>query len=403
MVSTLIRLVYFERALGANSKIVGILGPMVDSITLQVRAGQGGHGSSSVSHIKGQRHAKADGGDGGPGGSVYVRGDKNKTTLYDLASLHAVHAGNGGPGGPSLRHGVGGTDAYILVSLGTTVRYGESGVVLGDILEDGQTILVAHGGRGGRGNARFLRSTHQFERGSEAGSAGEEGIIQLDLSLIADVGIIGLPNVGKSTFLNSITNAKSATANYSFTTLNPSLGVFMPSGSSGRPLFLADIPGLIEGASIGKGLGHQFLRHVSRTRLLMQMIAADSSDIRKDFQVVSEELAAYSPELLEKHRILVITKIDTVSDSAQLRKQVAAIPELQGMSVYFIDGLHREGEVDDLMREVVARCEAAVSSEAPKPSEPAHISMRELPNRRMVFRGGMVPAVEEPLSATEGV
>jgi GTP-binding protein len=271
-----------------------------------------------------------DGGDGGDGGSCYLVGNLQLATLADLAYHVFYRAGKGGNGRGKNMHGARGESKEIQVPLGTDVYDVETGEPVGSVLEHGQRLLVARGGRGGRGNARFATSTHQAPREHEEGKPGEHRKLKLVLRLLADVGFVGLPNAGKSTLLKALTHAEPKIASYPFTTLSPNLGVLRDSYLS---FTLSDIPGIIQGAAEGKGLGLRFLRHIERTRLLVFVLAADEEPAAA-YQTLLAELGSYNPELLARPRIVVVNKMDLV-------KEKPSIPGEQEVS--YISALKKQG------------------------------------------------------------
>jgi GTP-binding protein len=269
-----------------------------------------------------------DGGDGGHGGSVYLAGNLHLATLADLAYHASYRAGKGGNGKGKNMHGAKGKDAEIKVPLGTDAYDSDTGKLIGSVLEHGARLLVARGGRGGRGNARFATPIHQAPREHEEGKPGEHRKLKLVLRLLADVGIIGLPNAGKSTLLKALTKAEPKIASYPFSTLSPNLGVLRDSYLS---FTLSDIPGIIEGAAQGKGLGLRFLRHIERTQLLIFVLAADE-DPTKAYETLLAELASYNPELIERSRLVVVNKMDLVERKPSIpgAKDVLYISALTG-------------------------------------------------------------------------
>jgi len=263
-------------------------------------------------HVKYQPNGGPDGGDGGHGGSIYLRGNHNYWTLLHLKYQRHVFAEHGGDGGRDKCHGTDGKDVYIDVPCGTVVYNAETGKYICDVTYDGQTVLLLKGGRGGLGNFQFRTSTNQAPRFAQPGEPMEELTIILELKLLADVGLVGFPNAGKSTLLSAVSSARPKIANYPFTTLEPSLGI-VPY-HDGQSFVMADIPGIIEGASEGKGLGLRFLRHIERNSLLLFMVPSDTNDIKHDYEVLLQELARFNPELLDKHRVLAVTKCDLLDD-----------------------------------------------------------------------------------------
>lgn len=282
----------------------------VDDIQLEVAAGKGGDGMVHFRREKFVPKGGPDGGDGGDGGSVIVEASVSYQTMADLASVHKIKAEPGKNGGPQRKSGHGGKDAVIHVPLGTQVLETATGELLADLVTAGERAVVAKGGKGGRGNWHFRSATNQTPEQFEPGTAGESRTISLKLKLLADIGLIGLPNAGKSSLLNRLAGTGAKVGAYPFTTINPNLGILR---GSDRDVILADIPGLIEGASAGKGLGHRFLQHVERCRVLVHCVAADSADPKGDYETVRQELAQYSPQLINKEEIIVITKSDLVS------------------------------------------------------------------------------------------
>ena len=280
----------------------------VDYVKIQCRSGKGGKGSMHLRHVKYQPNGGPDGGDGGRGGSIYLRGNHNYWTLLHLKYQRHFFAEHGGNGGRDKCHGTDGKDIYIDVPCGTVVYNAETGKFVCDVAYDGQEVLLLKGGRGGLGNFQFRTSTNQAPRYAQPGEPMQEMTIIMELKLLADVGLVGFPNAGKSTLLSAVSSARPKIANYPFTTLEPSLGIV--DYRDHQSFVMADIPGIIEGASEGKGLGLRFLRHIERNSLLLFMIPADSDDIRKDYEVLLNELKTFNPEMLDKQRVLAITKSD---------------------------------------------------------------------------------------------
>ncbi len=280
----------------------------IDRAVVRVVAGTGGSGASSFARFKYKPKGGPDGGDGGHGGSVYVRGDDNLATLLDYRYRNAWKAERGEHGKGKTQTGASSPDIFLPVPPGTVVRDAETGELLGEVLHPGDTIRVAKGGRGGRGNARFATSTHQAPREWEPGEEGEERSIELVLKLIADVGLVGEPNAGKSTLLSVISAARPKIADYPFTTLEPNLGVVGLSGH--RSFVVADIPGIIEGAHQGKGLGLRFLQHVERTRVLAYLIPLDNPEPQEVYTRLRHEVREYSEALAAKAHVVLLTKRD---------------------------------------------------------------------------------------------
>jgi GTP-binding protein len=282
----------------------------VDYVTITVRSGKGGAGSAHFRREKFEPKGGPDGGDGGQGGSVIVTGDPSLYTLLDLRYNRHHFAPHGEPGGGQGKSGKAGDDIVLRVPLGSTVKDAETGEVLGDIVEEGDRVVLAQGGRGGLGNTHFKSSTNQAPRYAQPGEPGEERDVILELKLLADVGLVGFPNAGKSTLVSSLSAAKPKIADYPFTTLEPNLGMVYL--GDWRSFVVADIPGLIEGASEGRGLGHQFLKHVERNAVLLFCVAADAEDPGARYQTLLDELEAFSPHLMAKPRLVALTKMDIV-------------------------------------------------------------------------------------------
>jgi GTP-binding protein len=302
----------------------------VDEAIIKVEAGNGGRGCLSFRREKFIPFGGPDGGDGGDGGSIFFEGAERLTTLIDFRYKRAYKAENGRPGMGALCSGKKGEDLVIFVPLGTIIYDNESQEKIGDIQFDGQRVLVAQGGFHGLGNARYKSSTNRAPRQITIGSSGEVRHIRLELKLLADVGLVGLPNAGKSTLIRAVSSSKSKIGDYPFTTLHPSLGVVRIGVD--QSFVMADIPGLIEGASEGAGLGIRFLKHISRNALLLHMIdmyPSEEGDILHDAKVILQELASYDPELLEKPRFLVFNKVDMVPDEAQQKEIVDRV--VQGL------------------------------------------------------------------------
>ena len=298
----------------------------IDKAVVKVVAGTGGSGASSFARFKYVPKGGPDGGDGGRGGSVFVVADRNLATLLDYRYQTLWKALRGVHGKGKKMTGASADDVLLPVPLGTIIRDTATGTVLGEVVRTGDKILVARGGRGGRGNAQFATATHQAPREWEPGEEGEEREIELELKLIADVGLVGPPNAGKSTLLSVISAARPKIADYPFTTLEPNLGVVGLSGS--RSFVVADIPGIIEGAHEGKGLGLTFLRHVERTRVLAFLVPLDAEDPAAVYQQLREEVGQYSAALARKPHVVVLTKRDLLPDDAEVPPLVA--PEAAG-------------------------------------------------------------------------
>ena len=328
----------------------------IDEAVLHVRAGRGGDGCVAFRREKFVPRGGPAGGDGGHGGSVYLRGDRGVNTLFHLRfrSVHEAERGRHGEG--SNRTGRSGEDLEIRVPLGTQVFATENQEMIGEIVEDGEVLRVARGGRGGRGNARFATSTHRAPRESQPGRPGEEHRLRLELKLLADVGIVGLPNAGKSTLISVISAAKPKIADYPFTTLTPHLGV-VANGPLVEPFVIADLPGLIEGAADGAGLGHQFLRHVERCRVLLHLVdlSATEGSAEQDLRTVEQELRAFDADLMDRPRMLVGSKIDSASQARQSELQAAA--KQRGLRCLEISSVTRAGleEMLTALRDMLSR------------------------------------------------
>lgn len=284
----------------------------VDYVKIYCRSGKGGKGSMHLRHVKYNPNGGPDGGDGGNGGSVILRGNRNYWTLLHLRYDRHVRAEHGGNGGRDKCHGTNGKHAYIEVPCGTVVYNAETGKYVCDVTYDGQEVVLLKGGRGGLGNFQFRTSTNQAPRYAQPGEPMQEMTVILELKLLADVGLVGFPNAGKSTLVSALSNAKPKIANYPFTTMEPSLGIV--AYHDHKSFVMADIPGIIEGASEGKGLGLRFLRHIERNSLLLFMVPGDTDDIKKEYDILLNELRNFNPEMLDKHRVLAVTKCDLLDD-----------------------------------------------------------------------------------------
>ena len=284
----------------------------VDYVTIYCRSGKGGRGCSHLHRAKYVPKGGPDGGDGGKGGSVILHGNRNYWTLLHLRYQRHVFATDGQPGAENKSFGKDGQDAVIEVPMGTVVYDAENGEYLCEITEHDQKVVLLKGGRGGLGNWHFRTSTNQAPRYAQPGEPALERKIVLELKMLADVGLVGFPNAGKSTLLSSVSAAKPKIANYPFTTLEPNLGIV--SYRDGKSFVMADIPGIIEGASQGKGLGLRVLRHIERNSLLLFMVPADADDIKKEYEVLLNELATFNPEMLDKQRVLAVTKCDLIDE-----------------------------------------------------------------------------------------
>lgn len=315
----------------------------IDYVKLCSRSGSGGAGSAHFRREKFVPKGGPDGGDGGRGGHIILRGNQQLWTLLHLKYKKHVIASNGKPGEGGRRHGADGKDVILEVPLGTVAKNAETNKQLLEITEQGQEIILTPGGRGGLGNDHFKTSTNQTPRYAQPGEPGIEEWIILELKILADVGLVGFPNAGKSTLLSVISAAKPEIADYPFTTIVPNLGVVRYHDE--KSFVVADIPGLIEGAAEGKGLGHRFLRHVERNSILLFMIPSDARDIRKDFNILLEELRKYNPELLDKKRILAVSKSDLLDEELKMDLS-KELPE--NIETVFISAVTHDG-IDHLI------------------------------------------------------
>lgn len=322
-----------------------------DYVKIYAQAGKGGNGAISFRHEKYVAAGGPDGGDGGRGGDVYFKVDPDANTLIEFRFKKKFKAENGENGQGARKYGKSAEDLYIPVPIGTVIKDAETNQVLADLSTPGQEALILKGGRGGLGNSHFATATRQAPRFAQDGEPGEEKELVLELKLLADVGLIGFPNVGKSTFLSKVTSATPKIANYHFTTIEPNLGVV--TSKYGDSFVIADIPGIIEGASDGVGLGIQFLRHIERTRLLLHFIDVSGTEGRdpvKDYQVINDELKDYSEKLSHRTQIIVANKSDIVQDDDNYKK-LADIAEKNGQKIFKISAATGEG-VEELMNYV---------------------------------------------------
>jgi len=297
-------------------------GNFVDYVKMHVSSGKGGAGSAHLRREKFVTKGGPDGGDGGRGGHIIARANPNLWTLLHLKFKRHIKAGHGGNGSKQTSTGADGEDMYIEVPLGTVIRDTETQEVLKEITEEGQEYIIAEGGMGGLGNSHFKTSTNQTPRYAQPGIGGKEVDVTLELKVLADVGLVGFPNAGKSTLLSVITAAKPKIANYEFTTLKPNLGIVQYRDF--QTFVIADIPGIIEGAAEGKGLGYRFLRHIERNSTLLFMIPADAPDVGEQYTILLHELEKYNPELLDKDKLIAITKCDMLDDElkAELKAEL---------------------------------------------------------------------------------
>ena len=318
----------------------------IDYVKIFCRSGNGGAGSSHLRREKFIPKGGPDGGDGGNGGSIILRADPQVWTLINLKYRKHVHAEDGGPGGGSLMHGKNAEDIILDVPVGTVAKDADTGDALFELTEPGESRVLCKGGRGGLGNDKFKSPTNQTPRYAQPGESGTEGWFILELKILADVGLVGFPNAGKSTLLSTVSAAKPKIADYPFTTLEPQIGIVRH--RDGKSFAMADIPGIIEGAHEGKGIGLRFLRHIERNSTLLFLIPADSPDISADYSILLDELRQYNPELLVKRRILGISKCDMID--AEMEKELeAALPA--DIPHTFISSLTGEGitELKDLI------------------------------------------------------
>lgn len=335
----------------------------VDAVKIQVQSGAGGNGMVAWRREKYEPHGGPAGGDGGKGGSVYLEATEDLSTLLDFKYQSIYKADPGENGRSKNQHGRSGKDLIVNVPCGTVVRDAETGDAIADLTEPGQRVLVAQGGRGGRGNSRFVSSRRQAPHFSEPGEPGIVRELELELKLIADVGLIGMPNAGKSTLISVISAAKPKIADYPFTTLTPNLGVVR--NETGDSMVVADIPGLIEGASEGVGLGHEFLRHIERTRLLLHLVdIASGGDPLGDYRTIRQELARYSEKLAGKPELVVLTKIDALTPEAVNEWRGVFKRETGSPDILAISAVARQN-IDDLLRSVFDRLPAIPPEESP--------------------------------------
>jgi len=312
----------------------------IDYVKIHCRSGKGGAGSQYLRREKYNAQGGPAGGDGGRGGHVIVKGNSQLWTLLPLKYRKHIKAGHGDPGGKNQMHGADGADEYIEVPLGTIIKDEETGEFIGEISEDGQEMIVMEGGKGGKGNVHFKSSVRQTPRYAQPGIPLKEGWLILELKVLADVGLVGFPNAGKSTLLSVISAAKPEIADYPFTTLTPNLGIV--AYRDFRSFVMADIPGIIEGAHEGKGLGLRFLRHIERNALLLFMVPADAEDIHNEYKILVNELEQFNPDLIDKPRLLAISKSDMLDDElkAEISQDLPDIPSV------FISSVAQQGLVE---------------------------------------------------------
>jgi len=318
----------------------------VDYVKMFLASGNGGNGSMHLHREKYVPKGGPDGGDGGRGGHIILRGNPQFWTLIHLKYKKHIRAEEGESGSGSLRHGRNGKDIYLDVPLGTVAKDAETGEVIFEITEPGEEQIIVKGGRGGLGNANFKSATNQTPRYAQPGELGVEGWFILELKILADVGLVGFPNAGKSTLLSTVSAARPKIADYAFTTLEPSVGIV--NYYDDKSFVMADIPGIIEGASEGKGLGHRFLRHIERNSVLLFLVPADSKDILAEYKILLKELKKFNPELLDKQRILAVSKSDMLDE--ELKREIK--PHLpRKIPTVFISSVANEGikELKDLI------------------------------------------------------
>ena len=322
----------------------------IDYVKLFCASGHGGAGSMHLHRAKYVPKGGPDGGDGGRGGHVILRGNKQLWTLIHLKYRKHVKADNGGNGQGGLRTGKNGQDIFLEVPVGTVAKDAETGETLFEIMEDGEERILCKGGRGGLGNNYFKSATNQTPRYAQPGGEGQEGWFILELKVLADVGLVGFPNAGKSTLLAAITAAKPKIANYAFTTLEPNLGIV--SYYDDRSFVMADIPGIIEGAHEGKGIGIRFLRHIERNSVLLFMVSTEEDDIAASYETLLNELREYNPELLDKERVLAVTKCDMIDKGIE-KEMESTLPK--GIPHIFISSVSGEGlkELKDILWEAL--------------------------------------------------
>lgn len=340
----------------------------VDKVTVDVTAGHGGDGRRSFRHEKFIAKGGPDGGDGGDGGDVVLQASRNQNTLAAFRYQKELTADPGQPGGQSRKHGRSGQDLIVAVPVGT-VAHGPEGQLLADLVVDGQTAVIAHGGGGGFGNAHFMSSRRQAPDFAEKGEPGQQLSVTLELKMIADVGLVGLPNAGKSTLLSKLSNARPEIADYPFTTLTPNLGVV--DVDKDTSLLLADIPGLIEGAAEGKGLGHDFLRHIERTAVILHLVDAYHEDVASAYQTVEAELESYQPELIKRPTVVALTKVEGLDNEIidDLMHQLDAVTP-ENTPLFAISAQSGEG-LQPLLFTLKEAVQTERAKPAPEPEEPA--------------------------------
>jgi len=376
---------------------------MIDIATIKIRGGNGGDGAVSFRHERFISKGGPDGGDGGKGGDVYFLADTNLATLKDFKSKEIFQGQDGGMGGKKKMTGADGPDEIIKVPVGTLIYELKNGreILVCDLADVGQKFLIAKGGIGGRGNHRFKSATNQVPQQYTAGVAGEEKLVKLEIRLVADVGLIGMPNAGKSTLINRLTNASAKVANYPFTTLTPNLGIYKPRLGE-KSIVLSDIPGLIEGASEGKGLGDEFLRHVQRTRVLIHLIdITDSVEIKdtpfdamKKYDTIRKELENYGQGLTAKNEIVAVTKLD-VTEVREAFEDIKKSFQKRKVLVFGISAVTGEG-VDELFNEVQRILEVTPKTVFKAVAPVKLYNIDNLPNKKVVFKERKVIELVRP-------
>ena len=319
-------------------------GNFVDYVKINISSGNGGKGSAHFRREKYITKGGPDGGDGGRGGNVIFVSDKSLWTLYHFKFQKHFKCGHGGDGSKNRSSGADGKDIKIKVPIGTIIKDAESDKIIYETIEDGEEKIILEGGKGGLGNWNFRSSTNQAPRYAQPGLKGKEMQLVLELKLLADVGLVGFPNVGKSTLLKTLTSAKPKIGNYEFTTLKPNLGIV--EYRNFKSFVIADIPGIIEGASEGKGLGHYFLRHIERNSVLLFLLSADSKDVVKEYEVLLNELKKYNPELIDKQRLIAISKSDLINekDIEKIKNKVSS--GIKNIPFEFISSISNKGLIE---------------------------------------------------------
>ncbi len=336
----------------------------VDYVKIFVRSGKGGAGSAHLLRVKYNPKAGPDGGDGGRGGHVILRGNSQRWTLIHLKYAKHVFAENGQNGGDNLCTGRMGKDQILEVPLGCVCRDAETGETLGEVTEDGQELIIAQGGQGGLGNDHFKSATNQTPRYAQPGGPCVERWVIIELKVLADVGLVGFPNAGKSTLLSVVSAARPEIADYPFTTMVPNLGIVKYHDD--RSFCIADIPGIIEGASEGKGLGLRFLRHIERNAILLFMVSCETLDVKKEYKILLNELKKYNPELLDKRRILAVTKCD-ILDETLLKQLKKTLPRtVPTIMISAVSGLN----IQQLKDMIVAQLDEANAAAPSLPADP---------------------------------